>query len=459
MKTEPPPRAAWMGRFADQFPQWRSLEQLADTPEFREFLEREFPEEASEWPDAMSRRRFLGLMGASLALAGLSACSRQPIEKLVPYVRQPPELTPGKPLYFASADLLSGVARGIVVESHEGRPTKIEGNPRHPGSLGGTDALMQASILRLYDPDRSKTPLRERNVSTWDAFLAESQSLRNQWAKTQGAGLRFLSGQTTSPALLDQIQRFLTQFPAARWTLHEPAVPAHPLQAVADLDRADVILAIDADFLVCGPGQLAYSRQFARRRDPEAGMNRLYVAESFPSLTGAAADHRFSLKPADLARLPGWIEDALSGAPDPDAPSWVAAVVQDLERHAGRGLVLAGDCLSGTAQEAVYRLNDRLGNIGQTLRYQSKWPEPAHPLPLRELVKEMAAGRVETLFILDANPVYTCPADVPFAEAMAKVPLTVHHGLYVDETAARCVWHLPETDSLEAWSDAAAFDG
>ncbi|HEY5753963.1 MAG TPA: TAT-variant-translocated molybdopterin oxidoreductase [Chthoniobacterales bacterium] len=435
------------------------MAQLEDLPEFRDYLDREFPEGASEWSDGLSRRRFLGLMGASLALTGLAACSRQPIDKLLPYVRQPSGLTPGEPLWFASAHLLSGIARGILVESHEGRPTKIEGNPDHPGSLGGTDATMQGSILQLYDPDRSQTPLKRGIPSTWGTFQVELQQPAAQWNANAGAGLRFLSGKTTSPTLLEQINQITARYPAARWTVHEPAVNPGALRVVCDVERADVILAIDADFLASGPAQLAYARQFARRRNPGDAMNRLYVAESAPSLTGAAADHRFSLRPDDIFRLPEWLEHALSGSRDEAAPQWLEALARDLGNHSGRSLVLAGEFLPATVQEAVYALNNRLGNIGSTVRYLPEVLEPPNGIPLLDLVGEMQAGKVEALFILGANPVYAHPADIEVEKALSRVPFTVHQGLYVDETAALCGWHLPETDTLESWSDAAAFDG
>ncbi|HEY5895366.1 MAG TPA: TAT-variant-translocated molybdopterin oxidoreductase [Chthoniobacterales bacterium] len=458
MKTSLQPRPAWVSHFTSRFPQWRSMAQMEDLPEFRSYLEREFPEGASEWSDGLSRRRFLGLMGASLALAGFCSCSRQPIEKLAPYVRQPPELIPGEPLWFASAHLLSGVARGILVESHEGRPTKVEGNPDHPGSLGGTDAMMQASILQLYDPDRSQTPLKRGIPSTWNALLTELLRPAARWGATKGAGLRFVSGRTTSPTLLDQMNQVIARYPDARWTIHEPAVNSSALRVVCNVERADVILAIDADFLGSSPAQLAYARQFARRRKPGDTMNRLYVAESAPSLTGAAADHRFVLGPDDLFRLPERIEHVLSGASD-ESMSWLGALARDLGNHSGRSLVLAGEFLPAAVHEAVYALNTRLGNIGSTVQYLPGLPEPAKALPFSDLVAEMQNGKVEALLILGTNPVYTSPADIDFAKALSRVPFTLHHGLYVDETATHCSWHLPETDTLESWSDAAAFDG
>src|SRR5215467_14880026 len=286
---------------------WRSLDELAETDEFRDFLEQEFPNQVSEWNDPVGRRRFLKLMGASLALAGASGCLHLPKETIVPYVQQPSEIEPGRPLYFATAMPVGGVATGLLVESHEGRPTKVEGNPQHPATLGGTDVFTQASILGLYDPDRSQSVTYLGEIATWSGFIAAAQGIGQK--ALGGAGLRILSETVTSPTLAGQIKAILTNLPAARWHQYEPAGPhntragaraafGQPLNTIYHFDKADVILALDADFLDSGPANIRYIRDFAAKRKLEGGattMSRLYSVESGYTNTGAKADHRLPL--------------------------------------------------------------------------------------------------------------------------------------------------------------------
>ena len=296
---------------------WRSLDELANTDEFQEMVQREFPDQASEMKDPVSRRNFLKLMGASLAFGGLTGCTIQPPEKIVPFVRAPENLIPGKPLYFASAMSLGGVATGILVESHMGRPTHIEGNPEHPASQGGVNALIQASILDLYDPDRAQVVKNAGMISTWDAFTqALGKNLTTQQFK-KGKGLRILTETLTSPTLGHQLKTLLEKFPAARWHQYEPAnrdnVRAGSILAFGeaantyyDFSKADVILSLDADFTFSGAGNTRYARDFAaRRRVAEAteSMNRLYAVESTPSATGSIADHRLALNSGELEAL------------------------------------------------------------------------------------------------------------------------------------------------------------
>jgi molybdopterin-containing oxidoreductase family iron-sulfur binding subunit len=425
---------------------WRSLDELEGTPAFREWLQREFPPLASEWPDEVSRRRFLKLMGASFALAGLSACTRQPLEKIVPYVKQPEELVPGQPLYFATALTLAGYARGVLVESHEGRPTKIEGNPEHPASLGASDVFMQAEILTLYDPDRSKNVTNEADAAAWDDFLAVVGSERKKWQADGGVGLRLLTGHITSPTLLSQIEALLKEFPSAKWHVYEPLAPTAP-QPFYDVARAEVILAIEDDFLGAGPAQLKYVRDFASRRRAASGtlnFNRLYVAESTPTITGARADHRFVLGPRALQ------EFGTALATGTSLPSWATKVLADLKKHTGNSLILAGDSLPEEVRLFARNWNRPL---------QIAEPVPSNGSSLEELVRDLERGRVETLVILGGNPAYDAPMDFQFAENLARVPLRIRLGLYEDETSAICQWQIPEAHALETWSDARAFDG
>jgi MoCo/4Fe-4S cofactor protein with predicted Tat translocation signal len=468
---------------------WRSLDELAATPQFAALLHREFPRQAAEWPLApagagdVSRRRFLQLASASLALAGLTGCTKQPVEKIVPYVRQPEQLIPGRPLYFATALTLGGYATGVLAESHQGRPTKIEGNPDHPASLGATDAFAQAAVLTLYDPDRSQSILRQGRIGTWSGFVAAVGATLRARAPFGGEGIRLLTGTVTSPTLAGQIQDFLRRYPRARWHRweaagrHQTAAAARrafgrPLAARYDFRRAAVVLAIDADVFSAGPGSLRYARDFAAARRVRAGgmaMNRLYAVESAPTGTGTLADHRLPLPPAEVEAFVLALAQELgaTGAgggevlADARARGWVQAVARDLHAHAGSSLVVADEYASPAAQVLVHAINQKLGNAGTTVVYSE--PVEADPVDhlqsLAELVRDMNAGQVDLLLMLDANPVYTAPADLDFAAALAKVRLRIHHGLYEDETSERCHWHLPAAHELESWSDARAYDG
>jgi MoCo/4Fe-4S cofactor protein with predicted Tat translocation signal len=470
---------------------WRSLDELADTEEFRELLNREFPQGAVDSLDAVGRRDFLKLMGASLALAGVTACTKQPPEQIVPYVKQPEELVPGRPLFFATAMPLGGYATGLLVESHEGRPTKVEGNPGHPASLGATDAFAQASVLGLYDPDRSQTITYLGEIRPWGELVSAMQAAVDAKRGVQGAGLRILTETVTSPTLASQLQQMLTELPAARWHQWEPvnrdAVRAGAQLAFGEvvdtafrLDQARVILSLDGDFLSTGPGRLRYTRDFAAGRRVGGGageMNRLYVVESTTTNTGQMADHRlplraleieaFALEVAAAIGVPGISADrarldALRARhPSARLDQWIRALVADLERHQGASLVIVGDEQPASLHALAHAINDKLGDVGKTLVYT----EPVEPSPvgqldsLRELARDMDAGRVDLLVILSGNPVLTAPADLRFADRMAKVGIRVHLGLYHDETAALCHWHVPEAHYLESWSDARAFDG
>ena len=295
---------------------WRSLEELAGTTEFQEMMHREFPKGASEWLDSVSRRGFLKLMGASMALAGMTACTKQPLEPIVPYVKQPEETIPGRPLFYATAFTLSGYASPVLVESHLYRPTKIEGNDQHPASLGGTDIFAQASILGMYDPDRSQTTTYLGDVRTIEDFRNAIRGPLNVQKALQGAGIRILTPTISSPTLADQMQAFLKLYPQAKWHVYEPVnrdnvlegaklAFGQPVETRYDFSKADVILSLDADFLSAGfPGNVRYIRDFASRRNPENGdMSRLYVVESTPSPTGAKADHRLALRAGGVAGI------------------------------------------------------------------------------------------------------------------------------------------------------------
>jgi len=458
----------------DESVYWRSLEQLAATEEFRAFVEDEFPNRTPDWNDPESRRAFLGVMGASILLVGASACTRQPKELIVPYVRQPEEVIPGKPLFYATAMSVAGIGTGVLVESHLERPTKIEGNPEHPASLGATDAAMQASVLTLYDPDRSQTVTRNGNISGWGSFIAALTAARDAAQPKKGAGIRILTGTVTSPTLAAQIQDFRSAFPQAKWHQYDPcgrhsaragAVTAfgRPLNTIYRFDRAEVIVSLDADFLCSTvPGSLRYSRDYSARRriaaeNRSVSPRRLYIAENAPSVTGSMADHHFRMTAGGVA---GFAEDIARG--DAGATSAeVRAVVKDLQAHRGAGIVMAGEYQPPHVHAFVHTINQSLGNTGKTVIYTD--PVEANPVDeiasIAELVKDMRTGAVETLLILGGNPVYDAPADLNFLDALKKVKLRAHLGLYLNETAAWCHWHIPEAHYLESWGDARAYDG
>ena len=461
---------------------WRSLEQLADTPDFQDYLHREFPANASEWLDPVGRRSFLKLMSASLALAGVSAaCTAQPEELIVPYVRQPEEEIPGRPLFFATAMTLGGVATGLLVESHQGRPTKAEGNPDHPGSLGATDLYAQASLLTLYDPDRSRSIVELGEIRPWNAFITAVRAQLSAQSATKGAGLRIVTETIASPTLAAQIQQVLQNNPGAKWIQWEPVPTDNAragsrmalgqyLQPVYDFSRADIVVSLDADFLSAeGAANLRYARQFSARRRLDAQpdrLNRLYVVEATPSVTGMNADHRIPMKSSyidSFARAIGARVGVGGGATAPEGTQpYVEAIAQDLSAHRGTSLVIAGESQPAAVHALAHQMNQALGNVGATVTYQPTpelVPSEQHAA-LRELVTDMNAGRVQFLIIIgESNPVFTAPADLNFADAMSKVNRRFHSGLFVDETATLCHWHVPAAHYLEAWSDARTIDG
>jgi MoCo/4Fe-4S cofactor protein with predicted Tat translocation signal len=464
---------------------WQSLEELAETEGFDELLHTEFPRHASEWDEGTDRRTFLKLMGASLALAGVAGCSYQPPETIVPYVRQPDELVPGKPLFYATAMPFPGGATPLLVRSSMGRPTKVEGNDLHPASQGAADLYAQASVLGLYDPDRSETIKNRGEVRTYTAFLGEISTLLVGQRPKQGAGLRFLTETVTSPTLAAQLRGILRALPGARWYQWEPAGSnngslgvrqtlgdfATPIYNFAAADR---VLSLDSNFLECGPGALRYAREFASRRRPVDGnrdeISRLYSLETTPSNTGFFADNRLAVKPSEFETVVRAIAAGV-GAPGAGganatgaADAFVRAVVADLaapERR-GKSVVIAGDEQSPAVHALAHAMNAALGNVGKTVGYVGAVEEnPVDQLnDLRTLVSEMDAGAVDILVIIGGNPVYTTPIDLKLDEArMKKVGTAVHLSLYEDETSELCHWHIPETHYLETWGDTRAYDG
>src|SRR6266436_2466239 len=469
---------------------WRTLEELAGDPEFEELLHREFPRQApSEWDEGVDRRDFLKLMPASLALAGLSGCGRTPEQHIVPYVKQPDGLILGKPQFYATVMPFGADAIGLLVESHEGRPTKIEGNPDHPSSLGATNAFAQASILNLYDPDRAQTPTRFGEIHTWAEFQNSAQAIAAAVRLADGAGFRILTGIVTSPTLAAQIQSVLALYPKAKWHQWEPAVGdgtregaklafGNYVNTVYRPEKADVILSLDSDFLGSGPGHIRYAREFSRRRKldhfaevrrRDGEMNRLYVVEPTPSVTGATADHRLPLRASEVELFARALAAKLGlGGTPPAAEKWLDGVAKDLQNHKGTSLVVAGEHQPAEVHALAHAINAALGNVGTTLYYtESVEPHPVNNLDsFRELCADIDAGKVETLLILGVNPVYTAPHDFDFAskikfdEKKNRKPVknTIYVGSHFDETAELCDWHVAESHYLETWGDARAFD-
>jgi len=465
---------------------WRSLEELADSPAFQEFVAREYPQQAEEWHDPIERRTFIKLMGASLALAGLSGCVFQPAEKIVPYIKQPEEEVPGKALFFATAAPLFGAATPVLVRSNEGRPTKIEGNPDHPNNRPGdfpvddpgrdprgssaTDIFTQASVLSLYDPDRSQTLTFREDIRTWTSFVGAIRTALDEQRPKQGGGIRFLTQPITSPTVGSQMKELLQAWPQAKWHQYEPAnrdnvragavmALGQPVNTTYRFDLADRILSLDCDFLSCLPGSLRYARDFAAKRrvtEESKEMSRLYVVETTPSNTGAKADHQWCVKPSELEGITRALS-AGSGGPD-----WVSVIARDLQQHKGASIVIAGDQQSPVIHALAHAMNSALGNVGKTVFYSD--PLEVNSVDqrqsLQELVNDLDNGHVELLVIVGGNPVYDTPSDLKLDfERLKKAKLRVNLSQYKDETSQLCHWHVNEAHYLESWGDARSYDG
>ena len=460
---------------------WRSLDELARTQEFEKSLHREFAPGASEWK-GFKRREFLKLMGASLALAGLPACTRQPIGRIIPYVAQPEELIPGTPMFFATAMTLGGFATGLIVESHEGHPTKIEGNPGHPASLGATNIFHQAALLDLYDPDRSQAVLKQGVPETWDNFVAALLNVLESQRAKNGAGLRILTETVTSPTLHYQVQSLLKQFPEAQWHQYEPAnrdnvregsslAFGEIIEAQYHFDKAKVIVSLDSDFLYWHPNSVRYARDFAtlrRARFPETEMNRLYVMESSPTVTGSNADHHFPVRAAEMEGFAFALAKRLGAqfsnghAPNGGANAeWISAIAEDLLEHRGEAIVIAGETQPASVHALAHLMNQLLRSDGRTVTYtESAEARPINQTDsLRDLVEALDGNKVEALVILGGNPVFNAPADFQIGEQLKKTKFSVHLSREINETSSLCAWHIPQNHFLESWSDARAFDG
>ncbi len=460
---------------------WQSLDELADTPAFQEFVSEEFPRQAghaaSEWVDAVSRRGFLKVMGASLAMAGMAGCTKQPDEPIFPYVKQPEDLILGKPMFFATAHPFPTGAIPVLVKSDAFRPIKLEGNPEHPMSKGKSDAMTQGTLLDLYDPDRSKEVLYRGSTSEWSKF---QEALAEAATKSSGGqGIYFLSETITSPTLAAQWKQVQAKLPQAKLVQWDPinrdaamaaskAAFGSYTDAQYKLENADVILSLDADFLggIHHPGFLPMAAAYAERHryDPEDAsktMNRMYVIETMPTVTGFKAEHRLAVKPSDLVTIANALAGGSAALSDPEQQKFVTAVLNDLKRSGGKCVVIPGEQTPASVHAAAFALNSGMGSVGKAVVYT----ETVNPLPseqvadLKNLVGDMNAGKVQWLVMLGTNPIYSAPIDLQFPAAFAKVPNTVHLGSHVDETAAISVWHINKSHFLESWTDARAYDG
>jgi molybdopterin-containing oxidoreductase family iron-sulfur binding subunit len=425
--------------------------------------------------DPVSRRGFMKLMGASMALAGLAGCTKQPDESIYPYVKPPEDLVLGKPMYFATAHPFITGAVPLLVKSDEFRPIKIDGNPEHPYNLGASDPFTQAALLDFYDPDRSQHVTYRGENREWAEF---EQALRQKMAESRdGSGIYILSATITSPTLARQWRAVQAAWPKLKLVQYDPAIAgtaaAGGLNLQYDLAEADVIVSLDADFLsgAAFPGFHQLVRAYAgRRKEPEKGMNRLYAVESTPTTTGLKADHRLGLRASEIPAFAGELARAV-GVEGVAPPAWpwtaaqkrfLAAAARDLRAHAGRSAVVAGLYQDGSVTALALAINQALGNLGRTVFLA---PEPVNPLPsdqiadLQALVADLNAGKVDWLMILNANPIYSAPANLNFAAAFDKANLVAHLGSHLDETGQVSHWHIPAAHFLESWSDARALDG
>ncbi len=465
--------------------QWRSLDDLADKPEFKQWLHREFPPGGSEMNNDWSRRNFLTLMGASMALAGLAGC-RRPEQKIVPYVKPPEEIIPGIPQYYATTMPFGTGAYGLIVESHEGRPTKIEGNPSHPSTRGASNAWIQGSILGLYDPDRSRNVINNGVQKSWDDFVAFWQESAPEYAENRGEGLAILSESYSSITISRLRKEFEKVYPKARWVVYDPvsdenifegvkAASGENIRPVYNLNEASVILSIDSDFTLTESDSIANSRGFVdgRRMDSENdSMNRLYVVEANFSPTGAIADHRLRLQHSQMAAFAVELARQLkkAGLSLPEIPAasklssaaagWVEVVAEDLVKAGRNAVVLAGHRQPAAIHALVYAINRALGNEGSTVSYH-EMPDVAYSRlsDLKALSDDIKNGKITSLVMLGGNPAYNAPVDLEFGELLQKVEHRIHLSPYVDETSRNCTWHIPQTYYLEEWSDARAANG
>ncbi len=455
---------------------WRSLEQAADDPVFLARAADEFPGLARALAEPRDRRQMLRLMAAAFALGGLGGCDPgRPYGHLIPAVRIPANIIPAIPNFYATAHVLDGYASGIVVKHNMGRPIKVDGNPNHPASLGATGVFAQAEVLDFYDPDRAAQITAHGEPSDRQTLETALAAQRAALARSRGAGLRILTGTVTSPTLAAQLDALLRQYPEAHWHQWDPVSRdavlrgategyGRPLDMVAHLEQADIVLAIDSDLLSSAPGHLRYARDFAARRNPSRTprMSRVYAIEPTPTLIGSVADHRFIAGPNELREIVAALAAGiLSDAPAGSAPDWLDTVIADLKAAQGRALVHVGPDQPAEMHTLALAMNEALGARGVT--FELVEPAAHNPVDqaasLRALIAAMQAGQVTSLLIVDSNPAFAAPGNWGFTKALQRVPFSLTLARREDETALATSWFVPMTHPWEAWSDTRAYDG
>lgn len=458
---------------------FKGLDHLAETPEFKRWAGDEFPER--QGLGQVDRRSFLKYMGASLAVAGLAGCRYLPQRKLVPHVQAPESYLPGTYKQYATAVSRGGYATGVVATTHEGRPIRLDGNTKHPASLGALDSQSQAELLNLYDPDRLQQVQFRGDIGTWQEFSRSALQALDELKSSRGAGVVLLTDKVGSPTLAKQIGDFLAQHPRAKWFQYEPVHRDHVFEGAQlaynevletryALGEADVVVSLDSSLFRDMPGSLRYSREVMSRRNlrERKEMNRLYAFESHPTEFGAVSDHRYPVRTSQILAVALAIAArvGVAGMPSASLPEGVsqdviAAVAEDLLSARGSSVVVPGDHLPPQVHAVCHAINDALGNMGRTVIVSAPvLPETRNATAdLKEFAQLLESESVKFLLMIGGNPAYDLPADVGFAEKLARIPWTARLGAYLDETSLLSQWQLPESHALEAWSDGVAFDG
>jgi len=455
---------------------WRSLEEFADTPEFRAKLEREFPQGAAELEgNEVTRRGFMQFMGASVALAGLGLTGcRRPELHMVPYSKGVEWQIPGNALHYATSMPRRGGAIPLIATTYNGRPTKLEGNPNVPGFNGSTDLFGQSAVLDLYDPDRSKVILNATDrgndyaEGNWDDFWKQFDALKGNYLATGGDGLAILAEPSSSPTrerLRGEVQK---QFPKLLWAEYEPWTGNAAVSY--DLSKADVILSLDADFLGASEGTVQTIAGFAagRRRlgKTQETMSRLYVVEGRFSLTGGMADHRLRMPSSYIGAVANLLASKIGGGgelpgtfsafSDANVDTWLTEVAKDLGNAKGRSVIICGSQQPPEVQQLVADMNKSLGN--RDITYTDHFVPHTNAASIGDLAAQITAGTVKTLLVLGGNPAFNAPADFNFTDLLGKVGQVIRLGLHVDETSATSTTHLPAAHFLESWGDSLAYD-
>lgn len=453
---------------------WKSLNELAQNKEYERFVEREFPENASELKDGFSRRTFLRMMGASIALAGFAAC-RRPVQKILPYSKQPEDVIPGVPMYYASAMPFQDALTGIVIENHEGRPTKIEGNEMHPASKGNTSKFNQAATLGMYDPDRSRNVMENGEQSSFTNF----QSFCEQHFGDTGRGIAFISESNSSPTYHKIKEQALSRFSNAQWVTYEPFGEENALEGtnmafgqrlrtVNHFDEADIIVALDDDFLnpAAHKNSVQNTREFTQRRNVETGddISRLYSIESTFTVTGSNADNRLRIKSSEIGLFIQALAAELGVGGSSNKFSdheWISVLAEDLQNNRGRSVLTLGNEHSPELHAMVSSINVALGNAGTTVTYLELpyLDDQNNRDAFTEVVNAVNNEEIDTVVIIGGNPVFNAPADLNFAEALNSAEHVIHLSDYYDETSKMANWHVNRAHFLETWSDGYSYTG